>query len=242
MRALVIAPHPDDEILGVGGTIARLTEAGHEVHVTIVTSGQPPLFDEQSVKRVRAEALVAHRIVGIESTRFLEGFPAAGLDTVPGHLLNAAIAQELDALRPDVLFIPFGGDIHNDHQRVFTSALVAARPSRDRVIGTVLAYETLSETNWYAPPITPSFSPNTFVDIAQFLELKISALRAYQSQLHEFPHERSVEAARALAAIRGATAGVAAAEAFILIRQVVMDTANLDGKILGLTSERVATQ
>lgn len=239
MRVLVIAPHPDDEILGVGGTIAKLTQAGHDVHVTIITSGQPPLFDEESVRKVRSEALAAHQIVGLENTRFMEGFPAAGLDTVPGSLLNAAISEELDRIVPDVLFIPFGGDIHYDHQTVFTASLVAARPHRKRIIKAILAYETLSETNWYAPPITPGFMPNTFVDISSVLEAKISAFAAYESQVQESPHERSLDAVRALARVRGATVGVEAAEAFILVRQLVSSASTLD---LGSHWESTATQ
>lgn len=221
MRALILAPHPDDEVLGTGGVIARLCTGGHDVRVAIVTSGQPPLFDEESVARVRGEAIAAHQVLGLEETRFMEGFPAAGLDTVPAHMLNAAISREIESIEPDVLFIPFGGDIHSDHQRVFTSALVAARPSQHTSVTTIMAYETLSETNWYAPPITPAFIPNAWVDISESLEKKIAAFETYESQVKSFPHERSSEAIRALARFRGATVGVQAAEAFIVIRHVV---------------------
>lgn len=224
MRALIIAPHPDDEILGVGGVIARLTQAGHDVHVTIVTTGQPPLFDEESVAQVRREALNSHDLIGLEQARFLDGFPAAGLDTVPGHVLNAALSKELEAAKPDILFIPFGGDVHSDHQIVFTSALVASRPGKNPSVKAILAYETLSETNWYAPPITPCFIPNTFVDISNVLERKVAAFEAYESQVQAFPHERSSEAIRALARFRGATVGVEAAEAFVMVRQVIVDS------------------
>lgn len=237
MRVLVIAPHPDDEILGVGGVIACLSRAGHEVHVTIVTSGQPPLFDEESVRQVRREARRAHELLGVQGTRFLEDLPAAGLDTVPGHVLNAAIGRTLDETRPEVLFIPFAGDVHRDHQLVFTSALVAARPNLSGCPRAIYAYETLSETNWYAPPITPGFMPNTFIDISEVLEVKLAAFEAYESQVRSFPHERSSEALEALAKVRGATVGVRAAEAFVLVRQLMTSIEMLESNGLVMRSE-----
>ena len=239
MRALILAPHPDDEVLGAGGVIARLAAAGHDVRVAIVTCGQPPLFDKESVERVRSEARKSHAVLGLAPTRFMEGFPAAGLDTVPAHLLNAALSVEFKEADPDILFIPFGGVIHSDHQIVFTSALVAARPGQGTAIRTILAYETLSETNWYAPPITPGFIPNAWVDISQYLEKKIAAFETYESQVKTFPHERSSEAIRALARFRGATVGVEAAEAFMVIRQVVTDLRTVAlNNLLDTTSEK----
>ena len=242
MRALILAPHPDDEVLGVGGVIARLSADGHDVRVVIVTSGQPPQFDKASVERVRSEALRSHEVLGLEQTKFMEGFPAAGLDMVPAHLLNAALLEVFSEANPDVLFIPFGGDIHSDHQIVFTSALVAARPGQATSVKTILAYETLSETNWYAPPITPGFIPNVWVDITETLEKKIRAFETYESQVKPFPHERSSEALRALARFRGATVGVEAAESFIVIRQVVSDPQMIGlNNLLGRADEKEAT-
>jgi LmbE family N-acetylglucosaminyl deacetylase len=221
VRAIIIAPHPDDEILGTGGVISRLSRAGHEVDVVIVTCGQPPLFTKACVQKVRDEARQAHRSLGVRETVFLEGFPAAGLDALPSHRLNQALTEVVTARTPDWLFLPFAGDIHRDHQIVFTSALVAARPSGSHRVRAIYAYETLSETNWHAPPITPGFHPNIFFDITGSLPAKLQAMEYYASQLKPFPNERSLEAVKALARYRGATVGVEAAEAFVLVRQVV---------------------
>lgn len=219
-RALVVAPHPDDEVLGCGGTIARLADAGAAVHVAIVTRGRTPPFDPALVARVRSEAREAHALLGVAETHFLD-LPAAELDTVPHAELNQAIARVVAEVAPDTLLIPFNGDIHLDHQRVFDSCLVAARPYRAVYPLRLWAYETLSETNWYAPYITPSFVPNLFVDIAATLGRKLEAMRAYGSQLKPFPHERSLEALEALARLRGAGMHRSAAEAFVMLREVV---------------------
>ena len=220
MHVLVIAPHPDDEVLGVGGTIARLAHHGHDVFVAIVTHGDPSMFDPAFIEQGRQEALDAHRLLGIRDTIFMEGFPAALLDTVPHSRLNEALGKVMHEIEPELLFIPFNGDIHLDHRLVFESALVAARPNNTLQVQAIYAYETLSETNWNAAPLTPGFWPNTYFDISAFLEVKLQAMNVYQTQLKLFPHERSLEAIQALARFRGATVGFEAAEAFVLIRSV----------------------
>ena len=219
-KVLVIAPHPDDEVLGVGGTIARLAYEGHDVFVAIVTHGDPSMFDPAFIAQGRKEALEAHRLLGVRDAIFLEGFPAALLDTIPHARLNEALQKVLHNVEPEILFIPFYGDVHLDHRLIFESALVAARPNRTQQVQVIYAYETLSETNWNAAPLTPGFLPNTYFDISAFLEVKLQAMSIYQTQLKPFPHERSLEAIRALARLRGATVGFEAAEAFMLIRSV----------------------
>ncbi|WP_375194592.1 PIG-L deacetylase family protein [Sphingobium sp.] len=218
-RIAVVAPHPDDEILGCGGTMARAAAAGAEVHVVIVTRGQPPLFAEELVRQVHEESARAHDLIGVTSTQFLD-FPAAGLDQIKRSDLNHALSAALSRIEPDVLLIPFIGDIHMDHQIVFNAALVHARPRGSGGPASVLAYETLSETNWLAPGITPAFNPNLFVDISDTIERKIAAFQAFRSQVKARPDERSIDAIRALATLRGATAYRCAAEAFVLIRQI----------------------
>lgn len=219
-RVLVVAPHPDDEVLGAGGTIGRLSDAGAEVVVGIITSGAPPLFDESSVSAVRGEAEAAHAHLGVARTVFL-GQPAARLDEVPHHRLNRALADLLREVSPDTLLLPFVGDIHLDHQLTFLSAMVAARPHGVEFPGRILCYETLSETNWNAPLVSPTFVPNVFVDISGQLERKLEAMALYASQQREFPHERSLATIRALATLRGSTVHRPAAEAFTLVRQVI---------------------
>lgn len=219
IRMAVVAPHPDDEILGCGGTMARAAQAGAEVHVVVVTRGQPPQFDAAFVAQIRAETRAAHVQIGVKDTHFLD-FPAAALDQVPRADLNAALGEALGSIAPDILFVPFVGDIHLDHQIVFNAAMVYARPRSRACPAHVLAYETLSETNWLAPGITPGFLPNCYVDIATTLEAKIAAFALFPSQVKPRPDERSLDVIRALATVRGATVYRAAAEAFMTLRQI----------------------
>ena len=218
--ALVVAPHPDDEVLGVGGTMAKLSAAGASVHVAIMTTPAAPLFDPKIREQLQAEAREAHLLLGVAQTQFCD-LPAAQLDRVAHSEINSRLSRLVEELRPDTLFIPFAGDVHLDHQIIFLSSLVAARPRTATAPARVLAYETLSETNWLAPGITPAFTPNVYVDITATIDAKVSAFERYQSQIKQFPDERSVEAIRALARLRGATVHREAAEAFVLIREVV---------------------
>lgn len=216
---LVIAPHPDDEVLGLGGTMARLADAGAEVHVAIVTTGRAPRFAADQVARVRAEAAAAHSLLGVAQTHYLD-CPAAELGEYAHADLNAAVAGVVRQVAPRTLFAPHPGDIHLDHQLSFLSALVAARPHQQDYPTRIFAYETLSETNWNAPYLTPGFLPNMFVDISHTLQRKLDAFALFESQQRPAPHERSVAALRALATLRGATVHRAAAEAFVTVRIV----------------------
>jgi LmbE family N-acetylglucosaminyl deacetylase len=219
MSTLVIAPHPDDEVLGVGGTIARFAEEGERVSVVIVTKGGPELFDPKLIERGRSEARKAHERLDVAETLFLD-LPAARLDEVPHHQLNAALGRVVQEQQPARVFVPFRGDVHADHQLVFDSAMVAIRPCHGVRVSEVFAYETLSETNWHAPRgITAPFVPDCFVRID--LERKLEAMAIYASQLREFPNERSLGAIEALARHRGATVGLDAAEAFMTIRRII---------------------
>lgn len=219
-RAMVIAPHPDDEVLGCGGTIRRLALAGAEVHVAIMTKAGADRFGAEVAETGRREAREAHDLLGVRATHFCD-FPAAELDTVPHAEVNAALGTLMADIAPDTLFIPFLGDVHLDHQLIFLSAMVAARPRGGQGPARVYCYETLSETNWHAAGITPVFAPNVYIDISETLEAKLAAFRCYRSQMKIAPDERSPEVIRALAVVRGATVHRAAAEAFILLRQIV---------------------
>lgn len=181
---LVIAPHPDDEVLGVGGTMARLADAGREVHVAIVTTGRPPRFDEGQIATVRREAALAHEMLGITQTHWLN-FPAAELGEFGHGALNEGIGTLVRDLAPAVIFAPHPGDIHLDHQLTFLSSLVASRPHQATYPAQILAYETLSETNWNAPYLSPAFLPNMFIDISAQLERKLSAFAQFISQQRE---------------------------------------------------------
>ena len=219
-RALVIAPHPDDEVLGCGGVIARLAEEQGEVHVAVVTRGQPPAFTAEMTATVRSEAAAAHRHLGVAKTHWLDQ-PAAMLAETPHSTLNTAIMDLVSRIAPQTLFVPFVGDIHIDHQLIFLSSLVAVRPHQRDFPRTILAYETVSETNWNAPYVTPGFHPQVFIDIAAQLERKLEAMAMFASQVRQYPHERSIETLRALAVVRGTSMHLRAAEAFVAIRQVL---------------------
>ena len=220
MNVLVIAPHGDDEVLGVGGTIARFAQEGANVTVAVVTGGFPPDYTEEEEAGIRREAVRAHETLKVSETVFWD-FPAARLDTVAHRDLNKKMSDLYQRLNPAYVFVPFLGDVHLDHQAAFQSAMVMCRPNGGHRARSVLAYETVSETNWNAPPLTPGFLPNTYIDISDYLEVKLKAFEAYRSQLRSFPHERSLESLRALAMLRGSTVGFRAAEAFVALRNLI---------------------
>ena len=218
-RVLAIAPHPDDEILGCGGTLARLVEEGGDVTIAIATTGKQPAFPANQVEQVQEEMRRAHSIIGITDTRLLD-LPAAALDTIPASECSALFAELVDEVRPDTLLLPFVGDIHLDHQLTFLASMVAARPRHDNAPSQILCYETVSETNWYAAPTTPAFVPDVFIDISDTIDRKVDAFHAFKSQVRSFPDERSPETLRALATVRGSAVHLRAAEAFMHIRSI----------------------
>lgn len=219
-KILVVAPHPDDEVLGCGGAIARHTAQGDEVRVLIMTRGAPDIYPPEEEEGVRQEAQEAHRILGVSETYFLD-FPAPQLDTIPGYQLADAIATLIHRYQPQRIYLPHRGDIHLDHQKVYQATLVAARPLPPCPVRQLLCYETLSETEWAPPWSDTAFVPTVFVDISDYLTVKLKAMYCYQSELQSAPHPRSLQALETLAHHRGSTVGVAAAEAFMLVRQII---------------------
>lgn len=219
MKVLVIAPHPDDEVLGCGGTIARHVSAGDKVYLCVITRAYTPEWPEDEIKRRREEVLRVNKILGITRTHFLD-FPTVKLDTVPHKDLDEAITRVVNEVQPEVVYIPHREAVNIDHRLVFDAALVAVRPIPGSPIRKVLSYETLSETEWVAPFMKNAFSPNLYIDISETLEVKLKAMSEYKLELKEFPHPRSLEAISALARIRGSNIGVIAAEAFMLIREI----------------------
>lgn len=209
---LVFAPHNDDELLGAGGTILKLSKSGYDVTVCEVTAG--PTF-----QKIQEEARNAHQIMGVKESIFLD-LPACELEEVSKIRINDMFCKVVKRVKPEIVLIPHYGDMHLDHRWVAEGAMVAVRPHEALYIKRVLAYETLSETEWNTPSVTNAFIPNVWIDISKEVEEKISAMRCYQSQLHDFPHPRSLRAIRALAEYRGSTIGVEAAEAFMLIRGI----------------------
>lgn len=218
-RILVIAPHADDEILGVGGVMARNIAEGNEVYVCVVTRGEEPLFTKELVDKLRAETLAAHKFLGITKTYFLE-YPAVMLEGVPRYKLNQSIMDVVSEVEPDEVYIPHAGDMQKDHQLVNEAVMVAVRPKYTHKISAVYAYETLSETEWNIPNTVNAFIPNVYVDIGSYIETKKKALEYFATQVSDFPDPRSLEAVEALAKYRGSTVKANAAEAFALIREI----------------------
>ena len=220
MKVLVIAPHPDDEVLGAGGTIAKHAAQGDDVYVAIVTKGCQPIFSDESVQKVRAECIEADSLLGVKKTIFMD-FPAAMIETVPRYELNDAFIKLIKDIAPQQVYIPHRGDMQLDHKMVVDAAMVALRPKYKHVPQKILSYETLSETGWDIPNPTNEFIPNVYNDISEFLNKKIEAMKAFSSQLADFPNARSIESIKALANYRGATVSLNAAEAFELIREIL---------------------
>lgn len=210
MRVLVFAPHNDDEILGVGGTMKKFINAGHEVFVCEATSGS-------KYQLLQTEAKKAHEFLGVKGSYFLN-LPVNELRNTKQSEINAAVSRLVNEIQPQYVFIPHKGDMHMDHGELAKAAMVAVRPVSADFVKYVYAYETLSETEWNIPCTENAFMPNVYVDISETIEDKINAMSCYQSQLQEFPNPRSLQAIRALSEFRGSTICVHNAEAFMLIR------------------------
>lgn len=218
-KILIIAPHPDDEMIGLGGSIIRNIEIGNEIYVCFVCRGKEPLFSDEDVLRCRRETSDCHAFLGIRERYYLD-FPSVMLEKEDRYKINDGILSVLKKVAPTSVYIPHYGDLQKDHQIVAEAAMVAMRPKYELGVKRIYGYETLSETGWNTPNIQNEFIPNVFVDISKQLEKKVKAMAFYASQLSPFPNARSVEAIEALARYRGALIHVAAAEAFMLIREI----------------------
>lgn len=219
MRVLVIAPHPDDEVLGVGGTIAKHVQNGDEVRVCIVTKGVEPLYSEEGTRRTRQCTLEAHSILGVARTIFLD-FPAVLLNDTPKYQLNMSILNVVNEFLPDVCYIPHKGDMHHDHAIVNEASMVALRPIYEHQVKEIYMYETLSETEWNLPDVSHVFIPNTWIDISQTIDIKIEALKKYNELLKPYPHPRSIESVITLAKLRGSTVCKNYVESFNMVRKI----------------------
>jgi LmbE family N-acetylglucosaminyl deacetylase len=220
---LVVAAHPDDEVLGCGGTIARLAAAGRAVHVLLLADGEssrPQGNGAELLAARNAAAEQACRIIGCASVESL-ALPDNRMD----GLVLLDVVKEIEARiarhAPTTLLTHHGGDVNVDHRVVHQAVIVACRPVPGHPVRELLFFEVPSSTEWRPPGAGDSFAPNYFVDVSATLGRKMAALDAYASELRDFPHPRSRPAIEALAHWRGATVGVAAAEAFVLGRMIV---------------------
>lgn len=218
--ALVVAAHPDDEILGCGGTIARMCADGWTVHHLILAEGVTSRAKQRNegessdeLKALRQAGREAARILGVSQVTF-GGFPDNRMDGVELLDVVKTIEECIQSLRPERVFSHHYGDVNVDHRIVHEATAAATRPVPGGPVRQVLYFEVPSSTEWRTTGSVQPFYPNMFVDISAHLPRKLEALAAYDSEMRAYPHPRSMEAVRHLAAWRGSTAGVTAAEAF----------------------------
>jgi LmbE family N-acetylglucosaminyl deacetylase len=219
-RICVIVAHPDDEILGLGGTLARLTRQGCEVHTLILAEGITSRYKSRNDPRVKMElddlrchAEAANRCLGVERLT-MRSLPDNRMDSIDLLDLVKVVEQFIVETQPEVVFTHWRYDVNIDHQRISDAVVTALRPMPGNQIGALFFMETLSSTEW-TPHASQAFWPNAFCDISDTLAVKIEALSHYQGEMRPPPHARSLENIMALARFRGCSIGVDAAEAFV---------------------------
>lgn len=235
MKILVIAAHPDDEVLGMGGTIKKLTKNGNDVKIVIMATGISSRrssnyknstkyeVDDQILKkineqilRLRKDTKNASTILGVRDIQF-ESFPDNEMDIVSNLQITKKIEEIIQSYKPDVVYTHSQFDINIDHRALYFATITATRPKKNQNVKEVLCFEVPSSTEWYFPS---AFSPNVFVDISEEIQFKLRALKAYKNELQEFPHPRSLEAISAIGKRWGSVSGFKNAEAFYLVRKL----------------------
>lgn len=220
-KILCVAPHPDDETLGCGGTLLRHISEGDEVYWLICTTiTKQQGFSEEKIEERKNEIEKVAKDFGFSGYRQLN-FKTTELDQVPRNKLVDGIAEYINEIQPHTLYLPYRNDIHSDHARVFDSSVACTKSFRYPFVKKVCVYETLSETELGLRTDDHGFKPNRWVDISEQIEAKISILKIYKSEIKDHPFPRSIESVRALSIIRGSSAGSMNAEAFILIKSIV---------------------
>lgn len=220
-KVLVIAPHADDETLGCGGTILRYVELGCEVHWLIVTAvTEEHGYSNEKVKERRNEILSVSEMYGFKDVHEL-GLPPAALDKVSKGGLISAISKIITEIEPDEVFTVYRNDAHSDHEAVYDAVMSATKSFRYPFIKRVLAYETISETDFGMKPEDPGFRPNVFIGITDYIDRKLEILDVFRSEMGDFPFPRSRIAVEALARLRGVQCNHKAAEAFMLLKEIL---------------------
>lgn len=218
---LVVAAHPDDEVLGCGGTLARHVTSGDTVSALIIAEGATSRDKENRsyVEELRSSAHKAANILGFDRTEFL-GLPDNRLDTLDLLDIIKDIEKVIKNIRPDTIYTHHGADLNIDHRITHEAVVTASRPVPGSMIKRLYCYETVSSTEWSTPAIGNAFQPQRYVDISNNLEQKMSALSCYRQEMRPFPHARSMESVEALARVRGAQSGLNAAEAFSTVFEI----------------------
>lgn len=222
MRVLAIAPHPDDETLGCGGTLLRHQAAGDRISWLIVTQADSQ-FAAEIRKRKEIEIEKVAKAYGFEQVQRLK-LPTTKMETIPLADLIEKFREAIAQVEPDCVYLNHSGDVHSDHRVVFSAVMSVLKPfySHRHGVRRVLSYEVLSSTD-AAPPHAPSsFTPNVYIDVSDQIDRKIEIMALYETEAQGYPLPRAPETIRALSRYRGATIGVAYAEAFMLVREVGM--------------------
>ncbi len=220
-KILVVAPHADDETLGCGGTILKFINLGYEVHWLLVTgmsiqSG----FSQSQIEKRDSEIKDAAKAYGFTGIHQLM-LPPARLETLPMGDIIGPISKVVSDIQPEQVFTVYRNDAHSDHEIVFDAVMSATKSFRYPFIKKVLAYETMSETDFGMKPEDGGFRPNVYVDIDGFLTKKLDVLDIFESEVHQFPFPRSRKALESLAYVRGSQCNAEAAEAFVLIKEIL---------------------
>ena len=223
-RVLIIAAHPDDEVLGCGGTIARLTSEGDNVFTLILGEGvtsrdrkRDLAKRENEISELRKQVNNANKILSVKKIYTFD-FPDNRFDTVPLLDIIKTIEEIKDSIKPDIVFTHHLGDLNIDHQVTFKAVMASCRPTIDESVKEIYSFEIPSSTEWNAPSSLTYFMPDYFVDVNKSLEIKINALKEYKTELRDFPHPRSLKAVELNAEQWGVKMGFEAAEAFKTVR------------------------
>lgn len=224
MNILIVAAHPDDEILGVGGTIAKHIEAGDTVYALILGEGQTSRFEKREdagteiLEQLHGNTKKAAAVLGIREVYF-ENFADNRFDSVTLLDIVKAVERRIRELQPTVIYTHHRGDLNVDHQMTYKAVLTATRPMADQPVKEIYAFETVSSTEWNFTYGDEQFSPDVFVKLTETqFEKKLAAMREYETELCEYPHPRSLEMLRAVAARWGGVAGGCYVEAFETVR------------------------
>ena len=220
-KVLVIAAHPDDEVIGCGGTIAKLKKEGNEISVMFLADGESSRKVkniDKFIKKRKKAAYKSSKILGVKNTYFCD-LPDNNLDSINSLVIIKLIEKYIFEIHPQIIFTHFNGDLNIDHQIVNKSVVTACRPQKKNPVKKLLFFEIPSSTVWQIETKKKSvFNPNWFEDISKTRNLKIKALKAYASEMRQWPHPRSLKGINSLMQVRGATAGFNFAEAFVLGR------------------------
>ncbi len=219
-KVLIVAVHPDDETLGCGGTLLKHKAYGDEIHWMIATDlKESEGFEKEVVTRRDNEIGEVSKMYNFDSVHKL-GLSTMRVDEYSISELIGAISKIISTVKPSIIYLPFKGDVHSDHRKIFESAYACTKSFRYPFVKKIYMVETLSETEFAPSTKEDSFIPNVFVDITDFMNKKLEIMKVFQSEMAEHPFPRSERNLKALATFRGATAGCEYAESFVLLKEI----------------------